>query len=146
MEVMDVDIEQQWGQDKSLGNTIFKSAYSTPLLAAGPEHKAAVLDQSHEEVQHIPIWQHQEEFQGQPTVPHSTRSTTIVPYVSQPAREAAGDQWWGWYDLGSSPKQPEWDAQQRDGPAALRVGLGLVRLREGDDSCIAPDFWDFTSF
>ena len=26
-----------------------------------------------------------------------------------------------------------------DGPVALRVVLGLVRLRDGDDSCLEPE-------
>ena len=45
-------------------------------------------------------------------------------------------------------EQLEWDAQQWDGPVALRVVLGLIRFRETDGSCLefAPDFGDFTSF
>ena len=43
-------------------------------------------------------------------------------------------------------KQLEWDAQQKDGPVALRIFLGLRRLREVDDSYLASDLGDFTSF
>ena len=178
---MDADVVQQWGQDRSLGNTILESALSGLLSVAGLEHKAAVWDQLHNEavwdqlhnkLHNISIWQHPEEFHGAVSYAavRLTRTAPAVPLalkqsskscvsrvtwstVNRPLRKPASS-WGSWgsimvliYTFVDHPfKQLEWDAQQWDGPVALRVVLGLVTLWEGDDSCLTPDFWDFTSF
>ena len=75
-------------------------------------------------------------------------SRLIVLYGSQLVREVAGDQWWGWLVrpwIMHPFKQLECNAQQWDGPSS-RVVLGHVRLREDDDSCLAPDSGEFISF
>ena len=35
----------------------------------------------------------------------------------------------------------KWDAKKGDGTIALRVVCWLIRIRSGDDCCLAPDLW-----
>ena len=68
-EVIDVNVEKEWNQNRTLGNAIYKSSQPAFLSTTVGKGKTAIVDKLHHHFDHVPIGQKSKELAGKAPMP-----------------------------------------------------------------------------